>query len=80
MRSRYRYGTSPEATMARFVDANVFPRFLLNDHATWSQDCERLFLAVERGDEQVWTSEALIESRGHTSFTVTIEASTGCRP
>ena len=32
----------------------------MNDHATWSQDCERLFLAVERGDEQVWTSDVVV--------------------
>jgi uncharacterized protein len=46
--------------MPRFLDANVFLRFLLNDHPTWSPACKRLFLAVERGEEQVWTSEIII--------------------
>ncbi len=46
--------------MARFVDANIFLRFLLNDHPIWSLACKRLFLAVEAGDEEVWTSDIII--------------------
>jgi predicted nucleic acid-binding protein len=46
--------------MARFVDANVFLRFLLDDHPVWSPACKRLFLTVERGEEQVWTSEIIV--------------------
>ena len=46
--------------MARFVDANIFLRFLLEDHPTWSQACKDLFLAVERGDEQIWTSDIIV--------------------
>jgi len=46
--------------MARFVDANVFLRFLLNDHPAWSQACKDLFLAVEKGEEQVWTSDVIV--------------------
>jgi predicted nucleic acid-binding protein len=46
--------------VARFVDANVFLRFLLDDHAIWSAACKQLFFAVERGDEAVWTSEIIV--------------------
>jgi predicted nucleic acid-binding protein len=46
--------------MPRFVDANVFLRLLLDDHPTWSPACKRLFLAVEQGDEEVWTSDIVL--------------------
>jgi predicted nucleic acid-binding protein len=46
--------------MPRFLDANVFLRFLLNDHPAWSAACKRLFLDVESGKEKVWTSDIIV--------------------
>lgn len=46
--------------MSRFADANIFLRFLLEDHPTWSQACKDMFLAVEKGEEHIWTSDIIV--------------------
>ena len=35
--------------MMRFLDTNIFVRGLTNDHATWSERCRRLLIAIDEG-------------------------------
>jgi predicted nucleic acid-binding protein len=42
--------------MARYLDANIFLRFLRKDHPTWSPACKQLFEDIEQDTIQVWTS------------------------
>jgi predicted nucleic acid-binding protein len=44
----------------RFVDTNVFLRYLTNDDPIKAQDCRRLFQQAELGREQLTTCEAVI--------------------
>lgn len=44
----------------RFIDTNVFLRHLLNDHADQSPACYALIRAIERGEEEAWTSDLVI--------------------
>lgn len=44
----------------RFVDTNVFIRFLTGDDADKARACFELFQRVKRGQDQVTTSEAVL--------------------
>lgn len=44
----------------RFLDANVFIRYLTGDNLTMSQASETLFAEIEQGFEEVTTCEAVI--------------------
>ena len=46
--------------MARYLDANIFLRFLRRDHPSWSPACRELFAAIEQGAVQAWTSDLVI--------------------
>ena len=47
----------------RFVDTNVFIRYLTRDDAVKAAACLALFQRVERGGEELMTSEAVIGYR-----------------
>lgn len=44
----------------RFLDANVILRYLTRDDETKAQACYQLFQRVKRGQEEVFTCEAII--------------------
>lgn len=44
----------------RFLDTNIFIRFLAADDAAKTEACHRLFQRVQRGEEPVTTSESVI--------------------
>jgi predicted nucleic acid-binding protein len=44
----------------RFVDTNVFLRYLTNDDPIKAQACRRLFQEAEQGREQLTTCEAVV--------------------
>lgn len=44
----------------RFLDTNVFVRFLTGDHIIMSQACEALFVEIEQGFQEAATCEAVI--------------------
>ena len=46
--------------MARFLDANIFLRFLRNDDPIRSPACKALFQTVEQRQVEVWTSDLVI--------------------
>lgn len=46
--------------MNRFVDTNVFIRYLINDIPDKAIACKELFLSAERGEVSLVTSEAII--------------------
>ncbi len=49
-----------ERLMARFVDANIFLRHLLNDHPTHSPAALALFRTIEQGNIRGWTTALVI--------------------
>lgn len=46
--------------MLRFLDANIFLRFLTRDDEEKAEHCRRLFVQLEAGAVQAWTSESVI--------------------
>jgi len=44
----------------RFVDTNVFLRFLLNDDPEKTDNCERLFRKAVEGEEALFTTDMVI--------------------
>ena len=44
----------------RFIDANIFVRYLAGDDEKKSEACFRLFQRVQRGEETVTTAEVII--------------------
>lgn len=60
----------------RFVDSNVFLRFLTRDDEPKAQACRDLFQRLERGDEEAATNELIVaeltyvlSSRSHYNLT-----------
>jgi uncharacterized protein len=49
----------------RFLDANVFLRYLTRDDEAKAQACYALLQRLKRGDEEVTTSEAIIAEVVH---------------
>ena len=46
--------------MARFLDANIFLRHLRNDDPVRSPACKALFVQIERGSLEAWSSDLVI--------------------
>src|SRR5438105_4123054 len=46
--------------MPRFLDANIFLRYLLNDDPVRSPACKSLFAAIEQATIEAWTSELVV--------------------
>ena len=44
----------------RFLDTNVFLRYLTGDHVVMSRACEELFAEIEQGLQEATTCEAII--------------------
>ena len=44
----------------RFLDTNVIPRYLTRDDEAKAEDCYRLFQRLKRGEEEVFTCEAIV--------------------
>lgn len=44
----------------RFLDTNIFLRFLTRDDEAKAEACYRLFQRAQRGEEEFFTSEAII--------------------
>lgn len=49
----------------RFVDTNIFIRFLTQDHPTRSRACTRLLEKAEAGLEQLTTTESVVSEIVH---------------
>lgn len=44
----------------RFLDANIFLRYLTGDHVVMSRACQELFAEIEQGLQETTTCEAVI--------------------